>query len=262
MCIFALEIYKDYTTLDHEVILSDGSGIFSNKLNEKCADLGYTYLPSSEKLSFSETYNEGLKACKGEYISLCANDIFVCPEWDTRLIQELTRTHAWMAQPFLTSSDYLCQNIDYPYRRKTYSTSAMTFNLNVMTRECFEKVGLLSNDFSGCYNDSDYLIRIRKLGHRVITVDAGRITHLGKATTSTSGSSFVAYENDMIKFSHLYPLYSKAIGLSWHNVTNPLFSRSIIFRKSIQLIVRLPNKKLRKRLLHIVYRLEPILHAI
>jgi len=262
MCILALEIYKDYTTLEHEVILSDGSGLFSDALDKKCKDLGYTYLPSQEKMSFSESYNQGLRVCKGEYISLCANDIFICPGWDVRLIQELTRTNAWMAQPYLTSSDYPCQNFDYPYKRKTYNTSAMTFNLNIMTRECLEKVGLLSNDFSGCYNDSDYLIRIRNLGRHVITVDAGRITHLGKATTSTAGSSFVAFEEDMIKFKNIYPLYSKTVGLAWHDVTNPIFSNSIIFRKSIKFVDGLSNGKLRERLLHVIYRLEPILHGI
>ncbi len=62
----------------------------------------------------------------------------------------------------------------------TFNASSMTFNLNMITRQCVETVGLMDERFTGNYTDIDYLIRIRRAGGEAIIVDAGQILHVAR----------------------------------------------------------------------------------
>ena len=75
-------------------------------MKNKCVENDWIYLDSSEEISFSETYNKGMRIANGDYRVWMASDIFVSPGWDKRLIEEIERTDSWMAAPYLTSSDY------------------------------------------------------------------------------------------------------------------------------------------------------------
>jgi len=137
----------------------------------------------------------------------------------------------------------------------------MTFNLNILTRQCFENVGLISEEYSGGYNDSDYLIRLRKLGGTAIIADAGRILHVGRGTIGLNADKTqYCYSLDREKFVSIYPEFSIIRIGSWHDVCNDLLAKSRIFRLGIKIGERIKPHRIRTSLLNIFYRLEPFLH--
>lgn len=257
MIIFTLECLSNYTSYPLELILADGSGKRSELLVNKCQEREWMYLESSCKETFAQTYNRGMVAATGDYRVWMASDIFVTKGWEKTLIRELERTGAWMAAPYLTSSDYIPQTRNLPIKMYTFCPSSITFNLNIITRECYEKIGLMDEQFSGCYNDIDYLIRIRKAGGEVIIVNAGQIIHFGAATTSVNSN--VNYPKDTQLFSLKY---SEIISpRDWYYGT-PSLSKSWIYRQLLLVSSFLLKGRLSNYLFEIIGRIEPYLHKV
>lgn len=123
-----------------------------------------------------------------------------------KLLGEMKRTGAAMGCPYLSNSDYMAQDRSYVWRRKTFAPTMLTINLNLMTRELIEQVGLLDDRFSGCFNDLDYLLRMQQAGHRAIIADAGNVVHMGKASTSTATD--VRRQEDERRFVEKYPQFA------------------------------------------------------
>jgi len=200
---FCLECYAAYTSRPHELIVVDGSGRASAFLENLCESRGWHYLVCPDKGMFARIYNQGMNAARGEHRVWSASDIFVCAGWDERLIGELRRTGAWMVAPYLTHSDYVTQIRLWPFRMRTFRASSMTFNLNMVTKECVDRVGLMDDQFTGNYNDIDYLVRIRRAGGDAVVADAGQILHVARGTSSVS--STFRLEEDLRQFLLKYP---------------------------------------------------------
>lgn len=257
MIIFTLECLSNYTSYPLELILADGSGRRSELLVNKCQEREWIYLESSVEETFAQTYNRGMVKATGDYRVWMASDIFVTKGWEKILIQELERTGAWMAAPYLTSSDYIPQTRNLPIRMYTFYPSSITFNLNIITRDCYEKIGLMDEQFSGCYNDIDYLIRIRKAGGEVIIVNAGQILHFGSATTSVNSN--VNYDKDTQLFSLKY---SEIIcPRDWWYGT-PSLSKSWIYRQLLFASSFLFRGRLSHYLFEFLGRMEPYFHKV
>ena len=258
MLYFVLESLSEATKLDIEIIVSDGSGFISNDLKKKCNERGWIYLHSDQKIGFADTYNRGMAVATGDYRVWMASDIIVVEGWEKKLISELNRTGAWMAAPYLTSSDYAGQIYNGVIKMLTFSPMAMTFNLNMITKECYEKVGLMSEQFSGCFNDIDYLIRIRQAGGNAIIINAGKIVHISRATLSAS--SMVNYSVDEKIFSLKYPDLSKPT-FGWsYDCTASIFCESKIFRWLFYFCRALPLGRFSFHLLRILAMTEPFFH--
>lgn len=255
MTALALHHLSDYTTLSREVLLVDGSGQFCEHLRHVCHALGFRYLPAEQRETFAQSYNRGAANSSGEFIVLMANDILVQPEWDVHMVRELRRTGAMMAAPYLSVSDYYTQVRGRPFRHATFCPSFMTFNLNVLTRECWAKVGPMDERFSGCFNDIDYLLRIRDIGGEAIICDAGDIQHLGRATRRAFTT--VDDDDDRTAFYEKYPHFAR--GLRFDG-TEPILCRSRLYRALLRATYVFKNPARSRQLRELIARFEPLLH--
>jgi GT2 family glycosyltransferase len=250
---YCLESYEHGTAYRKELLLVDGSGQVDASLQSLCSDRGWRYLVCPDKGMFARIYNAGARAATGDFIVWSASDIFVCPGWDARLIGEMERTGAWMAAPYLTNSDYTAQIRHWPLRMVTFRPSYMTFNLNMVTRQCVEKVGLMDDRFSGNYNDLDYLVRIRRAGGDAIVVDAGQVLHVARGTSSVS--STFRLDEDLRAFLHKYPEF-RTTRRDWpFDVTAAELHRSVVYRFLLRTLGK-PGRPL-----YWLAKLEPLLHA-
>lgn len=183
---FVLLTLKSNSRITDEFLVVDGSGFDDPQLRGQAEDMNALYLTASKRLSFAEAYNLGLEQASGEYLTTFANDILPPPGWDECLREELERTHAGMALPYLSFADVKTQcrrpGLDNP----TFTPWLITLNVNFMRRSAYELVGPLSTEFSGGFNDYDYLIRFQRTGSKVIQADAGNVLHMGKVTVSAS----------------------------------------------------------------------------
>jgi len=188
LTVFALTTIKHNSTLTNEVFVVDGSGFEDTELLDQTSRLGAQYLASTERLGFADAYNLGLRNAKGSYLTTFANDILPPPGWDARLVQELERTHAGMAIPYLSFADIgpQCRRVDSS--SPTFTPWLITLNVNMITRAAYEATGEISTEFSGGFNDFDYLIRMQRAGFKIIQADAGNVLHMGKVTVSNATS--------------------------------------------------------------------------
>ena len=251
----ALEHLSSFTQLRHEIIVADGSGVSGEWLRDLCAHRGWIYAPSEARESFARSYNRGASLAKGDYIVWMANDILVQSDWDTLLIRELERTSAWMAAPYLSYSDYWVQTRGRAIRNSTFHPSFFTFNLNLMTRRCWETVGPIDERFSGCFNDLDYLIRIRAAGGDAVIAEAGNITHIGKATLQLGTD--VNNTLDAERFNAKYPDFRRNCQLIG---TDPILCHSKIYRTLLALTWKFPAGTATTLLREMLCRFEPLFH--
>lgn len=259
MVLFGMECLTAFTESPFEIILVDGSGVPSPAVFDRCRERGWSYLTCSDRGAFARIYNQGMQAARGQYGVWMASDIFVCSGWDKKLIAETERTRAWMAAPYLTNSDYMAQTRNYPVKMRTFVPSAMTFNLNLVTRQCLDAVGYMDDRFTGNFNDIDYLLRIRQAGGEAIVVDAGQVLHAARATSSVA--STFRYDDDLRRFVEKYPELARPRGVFGFDIAHPLLCRRRLYRGLVRLCHVAP-KRLAFRLYQQLARLEPLLSSI
>jgi GT2 family glycosyltransferase len=257
---FALHSIKKYTKNNFELFLVDGSGKNCSDLESLCRYEGWKYLPSVEQEEYAVTFNRGLKLSQCIYCVLIASDIFVTEEWDSRLIAEMERTDAWMVAPYLSFSDSPSQVWSFPAIRNSFEPITVTFNLNLFSHKCIKSIGELDERFSGCFNDIDYLIRIRRAGGRVVISDVGNITHLGKGTTSKF--TLVNYERDLSRFFEKYPELISGRHRRVVNYSHQIFSKSFSYRFLLMLSYHVPFLKSHSRFQNFLMRFESIFHRV
>lgn len=256
---FVLESVGANTEHPLELIVADGSGKKFTDIAAKCEERGWKYIYSRQKEGFAETYNKGMQAATGDYRVWMASDIIVSRGWEKRLISELERTGAWMAAPYLTSSDYQGQVYNWVMKMMTFFPSSMTFNLNMITKECYEIIGLMDEQFSGCFNDIDYLIRIRRAGGQAIIVNAGDILHVSRGTIS-AGTTMVNGGLDQKRFLEKYPELASLVADWQYDYVAPVFCRSWAYRMLIRACHASRNKNISVRAARVMMRLEPLFH--
>jgi GT2 family glycosyltransferase len=198
------------SSLEVEILVSDGSGHEDVELKTRLAEQGVVYLASPVPLGFAQGYNQGLRyfakrSTPPELVATCANDVFCdLPTLPLLAGALLTDSAVGCAMPYLSHSDYVTQNdwVHLYYRE----ASSMTFNLNVFRLKDLAEIGFIPEAFSGYYNDIATLIELRTRGLKAVLINSGRVTHLGMATTSTG--SMARSEADRETFRRLYPAYS------------------------------------------------------
>lgn len=257
---FALQSIKSFTKNTYELLLVDGSGKNCSDLEKLCRFEEWKYLPSVEREEYAVTFNRGFKLSKGTYCVLIASDIFVSEEWDSRLLAEMERTGAWMVAPYLSFSDSPSQAWSFPIVKKSFEPVAVTFNLNLFSQNCIKSIGELDERFSGCFNDLDYLVRIRRAGGRVVISDVGHITHLGKGTTSKF--TLVDYERDLRRFTEKYPELTIDKKNPNINYAHRIFTKSFSYRLLLLFSMKFPFLKSQSRIKTFILRFESLFHGI
>lgn len=187
------------------VTVVDGSPQGDLKLEACLRPLGVRYLHTGRELSFAQTYNVGIQAGSNPVVLTLANDIFIEAQQARRLANEIGHT-VGCAIPYLTFCDYGAQRMRNLLVPRRCFPTRMTINVNAFVREAIEKVGLIPEEMSGCYNDVVLFFRLREEGYSIVLRNVGRVIHIGQQTLKTLASS-VSYEADEILFAQEYPQY-------------------------------------------------------
>jgi glycosyltransferase involved in cell wall biosynthesis len=133
----------------------------------QCTEEDYEFVIVKDGPSYVESHNIGLRNAKGDYIIVVNDDIEI-------------RDKDWLKK--LTSPDGITSYRLVPSPISgVYMPDAVCFG---MSRQTFERLGLMDEDFKDGMNfeDSDYFVRARELGIPFFTQDV-QITHAGSATT-------------------------------------------------------------------------------
>jgi GT2 family glycosyltransferase len=193
------------------IILVDGSPGPDSFIKGVCQNLGVNYLHAGKELSFSEGFNLGWKTLSEPYVGLMANDVFPSRSSIQTLLKWIEIPDVGCVFPYLTYCDYPGQTASYVRKQMTCEPSAMTINLNLLKRSVLEAVGGVDEAYSGAYNDMILILKIRKLGFRVVQVHNTLVTHMGTLTIS-QGANFKK-EADVGRFSKEYGDYCAKHGI-------------------------------------------------
>jgi len=187
-----------------DILLVDGSLEGDNEIRQICDNEKIMYTHKGKELGFAEGYN-CWKMLSSQFIGLMASDIIVNPSAIQKLLTVIADERVGCVFPYLDRCDYQGQIYSYVRKPKTCEPTFMTLNLNIFKRGVLAQINGIDENFSGGYNDVITLMKIRKLGFKVLLVGGTQVTHLGKMTVS-NGTTY-DWEKDSIKFKNNYPEY-------------------------------------------------------
>ena len=213
-------IYKAARNIKYEIIIvdnasDDGSVEF---LREKFPDV--KLIVNEENLGFSKANNIGLKCAAGKYLLLLNPDTLVGEDTFDKMIEFFESTPEaglagckilnpdgtlqlacrrsfpgpWtsfckvtgLSSLFPGSKIFARYNLTYLDENQTYEVDAISGSFMMLTREVYEKVGGLDEEFFMYGEDLDLCYRIQKAGYKVYYVHTTQIIHYKGESTKRS----------------------------------------------------------------------------
>lgn len=167
---------------------------------------GVEQIANGANLGFAAGMNVGLRRALAEgadYVLLANNDTELEPGMLSWLVAEAEARGAALTAPaiyYFTERDriwwlggklrpLLLEIRPYrtlPHGQKPVDADFVTGCGVLISRECLERVGLLDERFFMYYEDSDYCLRVRRAGLRILVVPAAAMYH--KVAVSSGGS--------------------------------------------------------------------------
>ncbi len=231
-------IKKAACNISNEIIIvdnhsEDGSVEF---IKEKFLQMGgIKLIANKENLGFSKANNIGLSEAKGKYLLLLNPDAVVSEDTFTKMVDFFeSNPHAGLAGCKILNPDGTLQlacrrsfpgpwtafckvtglsslfpnsrlfaryNLTYLNENETYEVDAVSGSFMMMTREAFEKVGCLDEEFFMYGEDLDLCYRIQKTGLKVYYVHSTQIIHYkGESTRRSSLDETKYFYNAMHLF--------------------------------------------------------------
>jgi len=124
--------------------------------------------------------NRGIKASEGEYVVFLDNDVTVPPGWLLFLKREATKPNVGIIGPILSNE---MQNLNLPRSADgLIDVAAISGACTFIKREVLDAVGLLDERFTNIAEDTDFCIRARKAGYRVVITPRLMVNHISFAT--------------------------------------------------------------------------------
>ncbi|NLN35159.1 MAG: glycosyltransferase family 2 protein [Candidatus Cloacimonetes bacterium] len=251
---FAISMIESSSIVDR-ILLIDGSPIPDIEMQEVYRSKKVQYLHLGKELGFAEALNEGWKRLDTEFIGLMASDVYPTPETLKLLVDVLTLPNVGLVFPYLDFCDYPGQVSSFVRNPVSCEPSSMSLNLNLIKKKVLEEIGGIDENYSGGYNDLILLMKIRKIGQKVILVGNTRTSHLGRATVSQGTNFNMAIDNP--RFSTEYPEYRTLYG-PW-NITHWKYPFATTKRAKVfwWIAQNFPLRKIRNFLIWFAMWLEP-----
>jgi GT2 family glycosyltransferase len=195
-CLDSLELYSDYPNLEIIAVdnaSSDGTPAFLQQWQAGGANR--RFIGNDTNLGFSAGNNVGLRAATGDYLVVLNNDTYVTPGWVRGLVRHLKRNpQAGLIGPVTnnignearieisyTSMEQMIERAGEYTRRHpghSFTTNIAAFFCVMMTRQAYEKVGPMDEDFGiGFFEDDDYCRRLALHGFEVRCADDVFVHH-------------------------------------------------------------------------------------
>lgn len=193
------------------VILVDGSPKPDKQIENSCSSLGIQYLHTGKELSIPEAYNFGWRSLSEPYIALMANDILAYDSNTiTKLYDLLQLPDVGCVFPYLSEGDWKVQDSRFiEWFEKTCEPSFLLLNFIMLKRCVLEKVGGVDEGYKCGFYDPILLIKIRKLGYRVVLVGGTKMIHINSLTKIVGESTIdpSVVDIDQLKFKEEYSDY-------------------------------------------------------
>jgi glycosyltransferase involved in cell wall biosynthesis len=171
---------------------------------ESQPDIDYTYSDTNIGVCYALNYSRSL--IEGTYVVFMNDDMYVCPGWDTALLEEIGRIgHPWfflsstMIEPRFTGNpsvilgDYGTSPADFREKDLLEAFSQLekqdwmgsTWPPNVVHRDVWDLAGGYGVEFSpGMYSDPDFSMKLWEMGIRLFKgVGRSRVYHFGGKST-------------------------------------------------------------------------------
>ena len=213
-------IEKAVQEINSEIIVVDNAST-DNSVEFLREKFPYIKIIANEKnLGFSKANNIGLKEAKGDYLILLNPDTLVSEDTFTKMIEFVKKTNniglagckilkpdgslylacrrsfpgPWtsfcrvtgLSNLFPKSRLFARYNLTYLDENKTYEVDAISGSFMMFTREVYNKVGGLDEQFFMYGEDLDLCYRIQKAGYKVYYFPETQIIHFSGESTKRS----------------------------------------------------------------------------
>jgi GT2 family glycosyltransferase len=258
---FALTLLKNCPEVT-SIVLADGSAKINQNLKQYCELLSINYAHAGRQMSFGEAYNYGVSLLNEKWVAIMASDIYVYPDTFSKFrkfIENYKDLNIGCLIPYLSRCDLPLQQTSQFAKKTDSYASLMSFNLNVFKKEVFEKVGGMTTQYSGNFNDIDMSLKLKQLGLDIFLVGGSNVIHYG-ALTLRHGTNVDA-KSDYEKFYEDHPEMYLPGGL-WNLKVDQLLKHPILkllYRLNVR-FGRNPHQKQKR--IRWVLRLIPSLQQI
>ena len=200
-----VESIRKNSTYEHEILIhiNDGSDGTLDWVKEQ--GLSYTHSPSNVGVCLA--LNQLRPLVTTDYILFMNDDMYVCPEWDKALydeIQTINHKMFFLSSTLIQPRKFFCKSVIAPANYgetvetfeeerllKEYKTlphgdwMGATWPPNIVHRDIWDLVGGYSVEYSpGMYSDPDFSAKLWKVGVRLFKgVDKSRVYHFEARST-------------------------------------------------------------------------------
>ena len=202
LCIESIEKNSAYK---HEILIHVNDG--SDGTLEWVRQKGYKYTHSEENIGVCYALNGLRPLATTDYIMFMNDDMYVCPGWDTALVEEIKRIgHKmfFLSSTLIQPRPFFCKSVIAPANYgetvesfdeerllREYATLphgdwlGATWPPNVVHKDLWDLVGGYSIEFSpGMYSDPDFSAKLWMAGVRLFKgVDSSRVYHFEARST-------------------------------------------------------------------------------
>lgn len=202
LCIASIEKNSAYK---HEILIHVNDG--SDGTLEWVRQKGYKHTHSEENIGVCYALNGLRPLATTDYIMFMNDDMYVCPGWDTALVEEIKRIgHKmfFLSSTLIQPRPFFCksviapanygetvENFDEERLLREYATlphgdwMGATWPPNVVHKDVWDLVGGYSIEFSpGMYSDPDFSAKLWMAGVRLFKgVDRSRVYHFEARST-------------------------------------------------------------------------------
>lgn len=202
LCIESIEKNSAYK---HEILIHVNDG--SDGTLEWVRQKGYKHTHSEENIGVCYALNGLRPLATTDYIMFMNDDMYVCPGWDTALVEEIKRIgHKmfFLSSTLIQPRPFFCksviapanygetvENFDEERLLREYATlphgdwMGATWPPNVVHKDLWDLVGGYSIEFSpGMYSDPDFSAKLWMAGVRLFKgVDRSRVYHFEARST-------------------------------------------------------------------------------
>ncbi len=202
LCIESIEKNSAYK---HEILIHVNDG--SDGTLEWVRQKGYKHTHSEENIGVCYALNGLRPLATTDYIMFMNDDMYVCPGWDTALVEEIKRIgHKmfFLSSTLIQPRPFFCKSVIAPANYgetvesfdeerllREYATlphgdwMGATWPPNVVHKDLWDLVGGYSIEFSpGMYSDPDFSAKLWMAGVRLFKgVDSSRVYHFEARST-------------------------------------------------------------------------------
>lgn len=202
LCVESIEKNSKYV---HQIIIHVNEGSDGTLDWVKSKGFDYTYSAQNAGICFPLNFARTL--LRTDYFLYMNDDMYVCPNWDSALWEEIEKTtdtlfffSSTMLEPFKTANKCVISPAEFGTSIETFKEdellqnynnfdkndwSGATWPPNVLHKDLWDLVGGYSIEFSpGMYSDPDFSMKLWNAGVRNFKgISKSRVYHFGSKTT-------------------------------------------------------------------------------